>query len=46
MGENLRLLYDLMSYIKHNDIPGLLLLIDFEKAFDSVRIHVQSIRLL
>ena len=36
MGENLRLLYDLMDYIKHNDIPGLLLLIDFEKAFDSV----------
>ena len=36
MGENLRLLYDLMDYTNHNDLPGLLLLIDFEKAFDSV----------
>ena len=36
MGENLRLLSDLMDYTKHNDIPGFLLLIDFEKAFDSV----------
>ena len=36
MGENSRLLYDLMDYTKHNDIPGLLLLTDFEKAFDSV----------
>ena len=35
MGENLRRLYDLMDTI-HNDIPGLLILIDFEKAFDSV----------
>ena len=36
MGENLRLLYGLLEYTKPNDIPGLLLLIDFEKAFDSV----------
>ena len=36
MGENLSLLYDLMDYTNHNDLPGLLLLIDFEKAFDSV----------
>ena len=36
MGENLRLLYDLMDYKNHRDLPGLLLLIDFEKAFDSV----------
>ena len=36
MGENLRLLYDLMDYTNHKDLPGLLLLIDFEKAFDSV----------
>ena len=36
VGENLRLLYDLMDYTKHNDIPGLLSLIDFKKAFDSV----------
>ena len=31
MGENLRSLYDLMDYTNHNDLPGLLLLIDFEK---------------
>ena len=36
MGENLRLLYDLMDYTNHQDLPGFLLLIDFEKAFDSV----------
>ena len=36
MGENLRSLYDLMDYKNHKDLPGLLLLIDFEKAFDSV----------
>lgn len=36
MGENLRLIYDLIEYTKENHIPGLLLLIDFEKAFDSV----------
>ena len=28
MGENLRLLYDLMDYTNHKDLPGLLLLID------------------
>ena len=29
-------LYDLMDYTNHKDLPGLLLLINFEKAFDSV----------
>lgn len=36
IGENIRLLYDIMLYTDINDIPGLLLLIDFQKAFDSI----------
>ena len=36
IGENTRKLYDLMHYTEHNNIPGLLLIIDFEKAFDSI----------
>ena len=36
IGENIRLIYDLMQYTEENNIPGLLLLIDFEKAFDSL----------
>ena len=36
IGENVRTLYDLLQYTEKNKIPGLLLLIDFEKAFDSV----------
>ena len=36
MGENIRNIYDLFKYTEKNNIPGLLLLIDFEKAFDSV----------
>ena len=36
MGENTRQLYDLMHYAETNNIPGLLLLVDFEKAFDSI----------
>jgi hypothetical protein len=36
IGENIRLIYDLMQYTESNDIPGMLLLIDFEKAFDTV----------
>ena len=39
IGENIRLLYDLLLYTDVNDIPGLLLLIDFEKAFDSISHH-------
>ena len=31
-----RFIYDLMQYIVINKIPGLLMLIDFEKAFDSI----------
>ena len=36
IGENTRLLYDIMHYLDENDLSGLLLLIDFEKAFDSI----------
>ena len=36
IGENTRLIYDLFSYTETNNIPGLLVLLDFEKAFDSV----------
>ena len=36
IGENTRLVYDLLHYTEKHNIPGLLMLIDFEKAFDSV----------
>ena len=36
IGENIRQVYDIMNYTELNYIHGLLLLIDFEKAFDSV----------
>ena len=36
MGQNTRLIYDVMHYAEENNIPGLILLVDFEKAFDSI----------
>jgi exonuclease III len=36
IGENTRFIFDLMSYTELKKIPGLLVLIDFEKAFDSI----------
>ena len=36
IGENTRFLYDLIDYLKKHQKPGLLLLLDFEKAFDSL----------
>ena len=36
IGECTRLIYDLIDKLEEYDIPGLLLLIDFEKAFDTV----------
>ena len=36
IGENIRLIYDILHYTEENNIPGILLLIDFEKAFDSL----------
>jgi hypothetical protein len=32
IGKNIRLLFDIMEYAEENDIPGLFVLIDFEKA--------------
>ena len=36
IGENTRLLYDLIDHIEIQNKPGMVLLLDFEKAFDSV----------
>jgi hypothetical protein len=36
IGENTRVIYDIIEYAEQNDIPWLLLTIDFEKAFDSL----------
>ena len=36
LGENVRLIYDVLFETKKQIIPGLLLSIDFEKAFDTV----------
>ena len=36
IGENVRLIYDILSFTDTHNIPGLLLFIDFEKAFDSI----------
>ena len=36
IGDNIRLIFDTIAYLDHNNLPGLLLNIDFEKAFDSV----------
>ncbi len=36
VGENTRLVYEVMSYLKEQDKNGMLLLIDFEKAFDTL----------
>ena len=36
IGENIRLIYDVLFETKNQNIPGLLLSIDFEKAFDTV----------
>ena len=36
IGDNIRLLYDMIHYTELKQIPGLILLIDFEEAFDSI----------
>ena len=36
IGDNTRFVYDLMSFTELTNTPGLLVLIDFEKAFDSI----------
>jgi len=36
IGENTRLVYDMMHYLQEKDKKGLIMLVDFEKAFDSL----------
>ena len=36
IGDNIRLIYDMIHYLDTEDSPGLLVTIDFEKAFDSI----------
>ena len=36
VGDNIHLIYDLISYLITKNVSGLLLCLDFEKAFDSV----------
>ena len=36
ISESTRLIYDLLHTAEHKNIPGMLMLIDFEKAFDSL----------
>lgn len=36
IGENIRLIYDVLQYTDFENIPGMIVLLDFEKAFDSV----------
>ena len=36
IGENIRTIYDILFEAKNQDLPGLILSIDFEKAFDTV----------
>lgn len=38
IGENIRILCDIMNFTERNSIPGLLM-IDFEKAFDSISLQ-------
>ena len=36
IGENTRLIFDIANYLEQKNLSGILLLLDFEKAFDSV----------
>lgn len=36
IGENIRLIYDLLNYTDTHDIPVMLFFIDFQKAYDTV----------
>ena len=36
IGENTRIVYDIIQISNKHKIPGMILLVDFEKAFDSV----------
>ena len=46
IGENTRMIYVILHVTKERNIPGLLLLIAFEKAFDSISwLHASSSRI-
>ena len=36
INDNLKMMYDMLLYTENENIPGLLLLVDFQKAFDSI----------
>ena len=36
IGENVRLILDIIEYTDANDVPGTLFFIDFEKAYDKL----------
>ena len=36
IGENIRIIMDMMAFTKKRNIPGLAVFLDFEKAFDSI----------
>ena len=36
IGDNIRTIFDTMQYTMNNQIPGMMVLLDFEKAFDSI----------
>ena len=36
IGENIRVIFDIIDYLNENNKPGLLFFADFEKAFDSL----------
>ena len=36
IGEITRGMYDILNYCNHNNLPGIMLLIDLSKAFDSI----------
>ena len=43
IGENTRLLYDIMKITEVQDIPGMIMLCDFEKALDSLIVDQSSV---
>jgi hypothetical protein len=36
IGQNIRLIFDIMEHTKDNNMPGILTFLDFEKAFDTI----------
>ena len=36
IGDNIRLLFDIIDYANHEKMPGVVLLVDLQKAFDSL----------